>query len=94
VELAAGAGEGVKIIQIEVLGDRDCYAGRGQHGYQKVRNVRAKAERCTKCLEKRTDSSSVLLRSCSRRCSRSIPRHEMSCQATETWHEASAAVTA
>jgi hypothetical protein len=84
VELTTGTGEGVKIIQVEVLGDRDCYTSRGQHGHQKIKGIRVKAERCTKCLEKRTGSSSVLQRSHSHRCSGSIPRREMSCQAIET----------
>jgi hypothetical protein len=53
----------MKIIQVEVLGDRDCYTGRSEHGYQKIKNVRVKAERWTKCLEERTGSSSMPQRS-------------------------------
>jgi hypothetical protein len=54
VELTAGARKGVKIIQVEVLGDRDCYTGRGQYSYRKIKTVGVgvgvEAQRCNKML--------------------------------------------
>jgi hypothetical protein len=50
--LTAGTGKGVKIIQVEVLGDRDCYTGRGQYSYRKIKTVGVGVEeqRCNKML--------------------------------------------
>lgn len=52
MELTAGARKGVKIIEVEVLGDRDCYTGRGQYSYRKIKTVGVgvEAQRCNKML--------------------------------------------
>ena len=52
MELTAGARKGVKIIEVEVLGDRDCYTGRGQYSYGKIKTVGVgvEAQRCNKML--------------------------------------------
>jgi hypothetical protein len=63
MELTAGTGKGMKIIQVEVPGDRDCHTSKGQYGYRKIKTVEVESAKVHKCLEERTGSSSMPQRS-------------------------------